>query len=137
MEEVGDHLRPKVLAEHSKATLEITTRAILIKFNAPLVTSEDPTVDLIVGLRRFAWFEVTLAHCSTVTSWEVGACFALKTSNRTSSCYKEAFGSCRATQICPREAHLHTRTRMPTAIKVSSTAHHSASEGDTIARARR
>jgi hypothetical protein len=40
-------------------------------------------------------------------------------------------------EICPREAHLHTRTRMPTAIKVSSTAHHSASEGDTIARARR
>jgi hypothetical protein len=62
---------------------------------------------------------------------------APKTSKRTSSRYKKASGSCRATQICPREAHRHTRTRMPTAIKVSSTAHHSASEGDTIARARR
>ena len=68
VEEVGDHLRPKVLAEHPKATLEVTTRAILIKFNAPLITGEDPTVDLIVGLRRFGWFDVTPAHCSTVTS---------------------------------------------------------------------
>ena len=37
VEEVGDHLRPKVLAEHPKAISEITTRAILIKFNAPLL----------------------------------------------------------------------------------------------------
>ena len=42
--------------------MEITTRAILIKFNAPLLTGEDPTVDLIVGLRRLAWFEVTPAQ---------------------------------------------------------------------------
>jgi hypothetical protein len=62
VEEVGEHLRPKVLAEHPKATSEITTRAILVKFNAPLLTGEDPTVDLSVGLRRLAWFEVTPAQ---------------------------------------------------------------------------
>ena len=134
VEEVGDHRRPKVLAEHPKAISEITTRAILIKFNAPLLTGEDPTVDLIVGLRRLAWFEVTPAQLLDRHVTGDWGCLAPKTSKRTSSHYKNAAGSCR---ICPREAHLHTRTRMPTAIKVSSTAHHSASEGDTIARARR
>jgi hypothetical protein len=43
--------------------------------------------------------------CSTVTSQETGACFAPKTSKKTSSRYKKVSGSCRATQICPREAH--------------------------------
>ena len=101
------------------------------------LTGEDPTVDLIVGLRRRAWFEVTPAQLLDRHLGGDWGCFAPKTSKRTSSRYKKASGSRRGTQICPRVAHLHTRTRMPTAMKVSSTAHHSASEGDTIARARR
>jgi hypothetical protein len=50
--EVLEHLRPKVLAKYPKATFEITKRAILIRFHAPLPTGEDPTVDLVVGLER-------------------------------------------------------------------------------------
>jgi hypothetical protein len=52
VEEVRNHLRPKVLAEYPLAAFKITKRAILINFNAPLLTGEDPTVDLIVGLER-------------------------------------------------------------------------------------
>jgi hypothetical protein len=52
VKQVLDHLRPQVLAEYPNATFEITKRAILIKFNAPLPTGEDPTVDLVIGLER-------------------------------------------------------------------------------------
>jgi hypothetical protein len=134
VEEVGDHLRPKFSPSAPKRPRRSRRAPILIKFNAPLLTGEDPTVDLIVGLRRLAWFEVTPAQLLDRHVTGDWGCFAPTTSKGTSSHYKKAAGSCR---ICPREAHLHTRTRMPTAIKVSSTAHHSASEGDTIARARR
>ncbi len=50
--QVLSHVTRAVLDEYPKATLEPTKRAILIKFNAPLASSEDPSVDLIVSLTR-------------------------------------------------------------------------------------
>jgi hypothetical protein len=52
VEDVRDHLRPRVIEEYPKATFEITKRAIFVRFDAPLPTGEDPTVDLVVGLER-------------------------------------------------------------------------------------
>ena len=52
VDEVREHLRPRIRATYPKATLEITKRAILVRFGAPLPAGEDPTVDLIVGLER-------------------------------------------------------------------------------------
>lgn len=46
------HLRPLLCKRYPGVTLEITKRAILIRFNAPLVGGEDPTVDLVLGLDR-------------------------------------------------------------------------------------
>ena len=52
VEQVRNHLRPKIRAEYPDATFRITKRAIFIRFGAPLPTGEDPTVDLVVGLER-------------------------------------------------------------------------------------
>jgi hypothetical protein len=52
VEQMRDHLRPKVTEKYPGASFEITKRAILIRFDAPLATGEDPTVDLVVGLER-------------------------------------------------------------------------------------
>ena len=52
VEQVRDHLRSEIEQEYPGATFEITKRAILIRFDAPLPTGEDPTVDLVVGLER-------------------------------------------------------------------------------------
>jgi hypothetical protein len=50
--DMRDHLRPLVQKKYPRATLRITKRAILIKFNEPLPSGEDPTVDLVVALDR-------------------------------------------------------------------------------------
>lgn len=50
--EMREHLEPKITAKYPGATFEITKRAILITFDAPLPGGEDPTVDLVVGLER-------------------------------------------------------------------------------------
>ncbi|RYF59728.1 MAG: hypothetical protein EOO27_08335 [Comamonadaceae bacterium] len=47
-----EHLEPKVLEQYPAATFEITKRAIFIEFHEPMGSGEDPTVDLVVGLRR-------------------------------------------------------------------------------------
>ncbi|NRI70146.1 hypothetical protein FEZ60_32110 [Rhodococcus sp. MS16] len=49
---VLEHLRPKVLTQYPAATFEITKRALFIEFHEPMASGEDPTVDLVVGLRR-------------------------------------------------------------------------------------
>lgn len=50
--DVLTHVTSAVLEAYPNATLELTKRAILIRFNAPLPSSEDPSVDLIVSLTR-------------------------------------------------------------------------------------
>jgi hypothetical protein len=45
-----DHLRPLVQRKYPRATLQMTKRAIFVKFNEPLPSGEDPTVDLVVAL---------------------------------------------------------------------------------------
>lgn len=52
VDEMLEHLRPKVLAHYPAARFDITKRAIFIEFHAPMGSGEDPTVDLVVGLRR-------------------------------------------------------------------------------------
>ena len=47
-----DHLRPLLRRSYPNVTLEVTKRAILIKFHAPLPGGEDPTVDLVLTLDR-------------------------------------------------------------------------------------
>lgn len=49
---VLEHLQPKALAHYPAARFEITKRAIFIEFHEPMSSGEDPTVDLVVGLRR-------------------------------------------------------------------------------------
>lgn len=49
---VLEHLRPKVLVQYPAATFKITKRALFIEFHEPMASGEDPTVDLVVGLRR-------------------------------------------------------------------------------------
>ncbi|KRF45091.1 hypothetical protein ASH01_14305 [Terrabacter sp. Soil811] len=52
VEEVRDFIAAVVAPTYSRATFEITKRAILITFNEPLPSGEDPTVDVVVGLSR-------------------------------------------------------------------------------------
>jgi hypothetical protein len=47
-----DHLRPLLGKDYPNATFEVTKRAILIRFNAPLPGGEDPTVDIVLALDR-------------------------------------------------------------------------------------
>jgi hypothetical protein len=52
LEALRDHIGPLIRVEYPNAKLTITKRAILIRFHAPLLSGEDPTVDLIVALNR-------------------------------------------------------------------------------------
>ncbi|MDV6296943.1 hypothetical protein R3Q02_28350 [Rhodococcus aetherivorans] len=47
-----EHLRPRVLKQYPAARFDITKRAIFVEFHEPMSNGEDPTVDLVVGLRR-------------------------------------------------------------------------------------
>lgn len=66
VQEVLDHIAGKVKAEYPAAKLTMTKRAILVTFNSPLSSGEDPSVDLVVCLdRRFAdglWIPNTEQH---------------------------------------------------------------------------
>lgn len=46
------HIRPQLQALYPRAELTVTKRAILVELHEPLSGGEDPTVDLVVGLRR-------------------------------------------------------------------------------------
>lgn len=50
--QVRDHIGPRLRSKHPQATLELTKRAILVRFSEPMAAGEDPTVDLVVGLTR-------------------------------------------------------------------------------------
>lgn len=54
--QVQDHIRPTLRETYGDGLTVGSTvkRAILVKFNAPLATGEDPPVELIVGLNRKA-----------------------------------------------------------------------------------
>lgn len=52
VEGVLEHVRPALVDLYPSVTFEITKRAILIEFHEPMSSGEDPTVDLVVGLRR-------------------------------------------------------------------------------------
>lgn len=52
VEQVRDAVAWRVRQTYPKATFEITKRAILVEFGAPLPSGEDPSVDLVVGLTR-------------------------------------------------------------------------------------
>lgn len=66
LQEMLDHITEKVQAEYPSARLRITKRAILITFQSPLASGEDPSVDLVICLdRRFAdglWIPNTEQH---------------------------------------------------------------------------
>jgi hypothetical protein len=53
LEQLCAHLKAKLQPKYPKATFKITKRAILITFNEPLPSGEDPTVDLVMALERF------------------------------------------------------------------------------------
>ena len=52
VEEMKKHLLDELKPLYLSVTIETTKRALLIRFYTPLVTGEDPTVDLVVGLER-------------------------------------------------------------------------------------
>ena len=52
VEEMRKHLLDELKPLYPSVTIETTKRALLIRFHAPLVTGEDPTADLVVGLDR-------------------------------------------------------------------------------------
>lgn len=55
VDDVKDHIRPILREAHPDLTVGTTTkRAILVKFNEPLASGEDPPVELIVALNRKA-----------------------------------------------------------------------------------
>lgn len=63
---VADFVIAGVREEYRDATAEVTKRAIVIRFNAPLDNEQDPSVDLIVALTRAEgdgrWIPNTEAH---------------------------------------------------------------------------
>lgn len=54
LQQLCTHLKALLLPKYPEATFKITKRAILITFNEPLPSGEDPTVDLVMGLERAA-----------------------------------------------------------------------------------
>ena len=46
------HIRPQLAALYSSVRVERMKRGLLVRFNRPLATGEDPTVDLVVALNR-------------------------------------------------------------------------------------
>ena len=46
------HVRPRLAALYPNVRVERMKRGLLVRFNQPLVTGEDPTVDLVVALNR-------------------------------------------------------------------------------------
>lgn len=52
MSELRDHMREHVTDEYADATLEIIKRAIIVRFHEPLDDQSDPSVDIVVALRR-------------------------------------------------------------------------------------
>lgn len=55
VEDVKDHIHPTLREAHPDLTVGTTAkRAILVKFNEPLASGEDPPVELIVALNRKA-----------------------------------------------------------------------------------
>ena len=46
------HIRPQLAAQYPKVRVERMKRGLLVRFNRPLTTGEDPTVDLVVALNR-------------------------------------------------------------------------------------
>lgn len=50
--EIGLHIRPQLAALYPHVRVERMKRGLLIRFNQPLATGEDPTVDLAVALNR-------------------------------------------------------------------------------------
>jgi hypothetical protein len=64
--EVAAHVLAGVREDYPDATCRVCKRAILVEFNAPLASGEDPSVDLIVALTRAdcpgRWIPNTEAH---------------------------------------------------------------------------
>jgi hypothetical protein len=64
--QVAAHVIAGVREEYPDATCRVCKRAILVEFNAPLESGEDPSVDLIVALTRAdgpgRWIPNTEAH---------------------------------------------------------------------------
>ena len=52
VEQLRRHLRPMLISRHPGLRLETMKRGLLVRFNEPLVSGEDPTVDLVVALNR-------------------------------------------------------------------------------------
>lgn len=52
LRQLVDHMRPLLIRTYPDVIFEITKRAILIDFHAPLPAGEDPTVDLVLALDR-------------------------------------------------------------------------------------
>lgn len=48
------HIRPQLAALYPNVRVERMKRGLLVRFNRPLATGEDPTVDLVVALNRAA-----------------------------------------------------------------------------------
>jgi len=46
------HIRPRLAALYPNVRMERMKRGLLVRFNQPLATGEDPTVDLVVALNR-------------------------------------------------------------------------------------
>jgi hypothetical protein len=52
VEEMRKHVLKELSNQYPKVSIETMKRALLIRFRSPLVTGEDPTADLVVGLER-------------------------------------------------------------------------------------
>lgn len=69
LDKLVSHLRPGLRAQWPCVQLEVTKRAILIKFNAALPGGEDPTVDLVLALDRLNMPGLWIPNTET-DSWD-------------------------------------------------------------------
>ena len=52
VEDLRDCIRPILKADYPDVVIKLMKRGLLIEFNEPLASGEDPTVDLVLGLNR-------------------------------------------------------------------------------------